>query len=43
MPYTTIRRWVKKYEIDTKISVAGKNRINEDGLEKLKEIKRIKC
>ena len=42
LAYTTTRRWIEKYHIEHRRSVAGKIRIGESGLEQLQTIKTMK-
>lgn len=40
--YTTLRRWVKKYQIEYRLSVAGKVRLSEESVDILRTIRSVK-
>jgi excisionase family DNA binding protein len=42
VPYTTLRRWIQRYQIECRRSVAGKIRIGEESMQQLRAIKVMK-
>ena len=42
VPYTTLRRWIQRYQIEYRRSVAGKIRIGEASMDQLRTIITLK-